>query len=64
MIICAGLMFIVSFLLSDVAWTYYLILFLIGITLCGPFNLVRSAITIDLGKQMKGNNITSVAALI
>jgi OPA family glycerol-3-phosphate transporter-like MFS transporter 3 len=49
LIISAAVMFIVSFALNDVAWTYYLALALIGLMLGGPYNIIGTAITIDLG---------------
>jgi OPA family glycerol-3-phosphate transporter-like MFS transporter 3 len=57
-------MFIVSFALTDVAWTYYLALFFIGLMIGGPYNIIGTAITIDLGEQAGKKNIAKVSALI
>ena len=45
----ACVMFIVSFALTDVAWTYYATLLFIGLMMGGPYNIIGTAITIDLG---------------
>lgn len=57
-------MFIVSFALTDVAWTFYLTLLLIGLMLGGPYNIIGTAITIDIGEAAGKNNIAKVSALI
>lgn len=47
----AGMMFIVSFAFTDIAWTYYIAMFIIGLLSGGPYNIIGSAIAIDLGEQ-------------
>ena len=49
--ISSGVMFIVSFTFTDIAWMYYIAMFLIGTMTGGPYNIIGSAITIDLGEQ-------------
>lgn len=60
----AGIMFIVSFALTDSAWTYYTALLFIGLLMGGPYNIIGTAITIDLGEQAGKKNIAKVSALI
>lgn len=60
----SGIMFIVSFALTDVAWTYYTAMLLIGILIGGPYNIIGTAITIDIGEQVGKKNIANVSALI
>ncbi len=43
------IMFVVAFLLTDQAWQFYIAMFWIGITIGGPYNIIGSVITIDLG---------------
>jgi hypothetical protein len=43
------IMFVVAFLLTDQAWQFYVAMFWIGITIGGPYNIIGSVITIDLG---------------
>ena len=43
------IMFIVSFAFGNAAWMYYIAMFLIGLLSGGPYNIIGSAITIDLG---------------
>lgn len=64
LIIGAVVMFIVSFALTNVAWTYYVGMFAIGLVTGGPYNIIGSAITIDLGEQAGKSNIGKVSALI
>lgn len=45
------IMLFTAYFLSDVAWTYYIMMFLIGISIGGPYNIIGTVITIDLGKQ-------------
>ena len=49
--ISSAVMFIVSFTFTDIAWMYYIAMFLIGTMTGGPYNIIGSAITIDLGEQ-------------
>ena len=44
-----ALMFIVSFTFTDIAWMYYCAMFIIGLFTGGPYNIIGSAITIDIG---------------
>lgn len=60
----AAVMFIVSFALTNIAWTYYLCLFMIGLMLGGPYNIIGTAIAIDLGEQAGKKNVAKVSALI
>lgn len=60
----AVVMFIVSFSLTDIAWMYYVAMFIIGLFSGGPYNIIGSAITIDLGEQAGKENIGKVSALI
>lgn len=62
--ISSGIMFIVSFALTDEAWTYYTAMLLIGILIGGPYNIIGTAITIDIGEQVGKKNIANVSALI
>lgn len=57
-------MFVVSFALTDVAWMYYVAMLLIGILTGGPYNIIGSAITIDIGEKAGKQNIGKVSALI
>ena len=58
----AGMMFIVSYALTTVPWTYYLFMFLIGVLTGGPYNIIGTAITIDIGEQVGKKNIPSVSS--
>ena len=49
LLVSSLVMFVVSFALTDVAWMYYVAMLLIGIMTGGPYNIIGSAITIDLG---------------
>ena len=49
--VSSGVMFVVSFAFKDVAWMYYIAMLLIGMMTGGPYNIIGSAITIDLGEQ-------------
>jgi len=60
----AAIMFIVSFALTNVAWTYYLSMLLIGVFIGGPYNIIGTAITIDIGEQIGKKNISTVSAFI
>ena len=57
-------MFIVSFTFTDIAWTYYVAMFIIGLVSGGPYNIIGSAITIDLGEQAGKKSVGKVSALI
>ena len=64
--ICSFIMFFSAFLLTDIAWHYYIAMFLIGITIGGPFTTINTVITIDLGNNFKksGHSISKISALI
>lgn len=47
----AILMFLVTYIVSD-PWHYYLIMFSIGICAGGPYNVIATVITIDLGHRI------------
>lgn len=57
-------MFLVSFTFTDVAWMYYVAMFMIGLFTGGPYNIIGSAITIDIGETVGKHNIGKVSALI
>jgi sugar phosphate permease len=46
-------MFSTAYFINDIVWEYYVAMFLIGITIGGPYNIIGTVITIDLGKQTK-----------
>lgn len=46
-------MFSSAYFLTNIAWQYYLAMFLVGITIGGPYNIIGAVITIDLGRQTK-----------
>lgn len=47
--ISAIVMFIVSFALQSQAWMYYIAMFLIGMLTGGPYNIIGTAIAMDIG---------------
>ena len=51
LLVSSVVMFVVSFIFGSVAWMYYVAMLLIGILTGGPYNIIGSAITIDLGEQ-------------
>ena len=59
-------MFCSAYFLSNIAWQYYLAMFLVGITIGGPYNIIGAVITIDLGRQTKeiGGSTAAKSALI
>lgn len=60
----AILMFLVNFVASEL-WHYYLIMFLIGICAGGPYNVIATVITIDLGTKINNKEgITKISSLI
>ena len=46
----AAVMFIVAFSLESEAWTYYVGMLAIGMLVGGPYNIIGSAITIDIAE--------------
>lgn len=58
-------MFIVSFALSNIAWQYYVAMFLIGNCIGGPYNIIGTVIAIDIGNNIKEKgSVTKVSSLI
>ena len=59
-------MFCSAYFLSNIAWQYYLAMFLVGITIGGPYNIIGAVITIELGRQTKeiGGSTAAISALI
>ena len=51
--VSAVVMFLVSSALADEAWPYYLTIFLVGMFISGPYNLIGTLITIDIGNNIK-----------
>ncbi len=52
LLFCSSLvMFLTAYLLTDQAWQYYISMFLVGITIGGPYNIIGTVITVDLGRQ-------------
>ena len=49
LIISAGIMFLISYAFTNVPWMYYAALLGIGLTIGGPYNIIGTVITIDLG---------------
>lgn len=58
------LMFLVAFTFTDIAWMYYIAMFFIGALSGGPYNIIGSAITIDIGESIGKHNVGKVSALI
>jgi OPA family glycerol-3-phosphate transporter-like MFS transporter 3 len=59
-------MFASAYFLTNAAVEYYIAMFLVGITIGGPYNIIGTVITIDLGKQTKsmGGSTTKISALV
>ena len=59
-------MFCSAYFLSNVALEYYFAIFLVGITIVGPYNIIGAVITIDLGRATKelGGSTATISALI
>lgn len=59
------IMFIVSFALTNMAWQYYIAMFLIGNCIGGPYNIIGTVIAIDIGNNIKEKgSVTKVSSLI
>lgn len=59
------IMFIVSFALTTSPLQYYIAMFLIGFCIGGPYNIIGTLITIDIGQNLKSkNSIAKVSSLI
>ena len=50
---CAIVMFIISFALGDDPWPYYVTLFMAGLFISGPYNIIGTVIAIDIGTSIK-----------
>ena len=58
-------MFLVSFALRDATWEYYIAMFLIGMSIGGPYNVIGTVIAIDTGNKIKGKgSVAKVSSLI
>ena len=58
------LMCLISFFVRE-PWEYYVAIFILGITLIGPYNIMSTVITLDLSKSIKEkNSITKISSLI
>lgn len=45
-----AMMIIVGLTLKSSAWTYYIGMLAIGVFLGGPYNLIRSVVSLDIGE--------------
>jgi MFS transporter, OPA family, solute carrier family 37 (glycerol-3-phosphate transporter), member 1/2 len=65
-LICSSIMmFITAFALEDEAWTYYVAIFIVGAFVSGPYKLIGTVITLDIGSQIQEKgSITKVSSLI
>lgn len=57
-------MFAVSQALNEYSLPYYFLMFLIGIFTGGPYNVIGSAIAVDLGQQPMLKNIPNAVSVI
>jgi OPA family glycerol-3-phosphate transporter-like MFS transporter 3 len=46
------------------SWIYYVMMFFIGIMAGGPYNIIGTAITIDIGESIGKKNTAKISALI
>ena len=53
LVACAGVMFVVAFVLTSSPWQYYIAMFFIGITQGPPYDLMASLMVLDIGQQIK-----------
>ena len=65
LLLCAVTMFMISFALTDVLWTYYVMILMVGIFIGGPYNLIGTVIAIEAGHQLhdKGS-VAKISSLI
>jgi sugar phosphate permease len=64
LLLSAFLMFLVSFVLEH-PWQYYLAMLLIGISIIGPYNMIGTVITMDIGQNMNGkDSVAKISSLI
>lgn len=62
---CAIVMFIISFALGDDPWPYYITLFMAGLFISGPYNIIGTVIAIDIGTSIKEKgSVTKISSLI
>ena len=62
---CGVVMFIISFALGDAVVPYYITLFLAGLFISGPYNIIGTVIAIDIGSSIKEKGgVTKVSSLI
>ena len=61
--ISASIMFLCAFLLTDIAWQYYIGIFCIGFTIGGPHSIISAVIIIDMGKHSKSNGDIGTAKI-
>ena len=68
LILAAICMFIINFFLGSEPTPYYFMIFIVGFLLGGPYNIISSAVAIDLAKQpaLKGQKraLATVSSLI
>ena len=65
LLICAAVMFVVSFALSSVPWQYYITMLIIGVTIGAPYNIIGTLIAIDTGSRIKEKgSVAKVSSLI
>lgn len=57
-------MFVVSQALNEYSLPYYFLMFLIGFFTGGPYNVIGSAIAVDLGQQPNLKNFTNAVSVI
>ena len=64
LLLSAILMCLVSFVL-DHPWQYYLAMLLMGISIGGPYNIICTVITMDLGQRInKKGSVARISSLI
>ena len=65
LLVCSIIMFLISFILSDVVWTYYLMILLLGLFIGGPYNLIGTVIAIEAGHQLQDKgSVAKISSLI
>ena len=65
MLLCAITMFLISFLLTDVVISYYLMILLVGVLIGGPYNLVGTVTAIEAGRQLSDKgSVAKISSLI
>jgi MFS transporter, OPA family, solute carrier family 37 (glycerol-3-phosphate transporter), member 1/2 len=62
---CAIIMFLISFVLGDDPFPYYLTIFLAGLFISGPYNIIGTVIAIDIGTSIKEKgSVGKISSLI